>query len=239
MPPHFHILTIALDSRQSGRDFWQMKFAAIWLCLAFAVAGTAIAQGIITPTNHIELFNGRDFTGWTFYMKSNADPALAWTVTNGVIHCAGKPSGYLRTVQAYSNYALTVEWRFVKIAPKADNTGILVHMQLPDKVWPPCVQVHGKHDNQGDLIFMAGAECKEHKGMDANAPVPKQGPSNEKPVGEWNNYEMVCSGSDVKAYVNGKFMNEATECTVTAGAIGFQSEGGEFEIRKVFLEPLK
>ena len=228
-----------LDSRQSGRDFSRMKSAIIWLCLAFAVAGTATAQEIITPTNSIELFNGRDFTGWTFCMKSNADSMKTWSITNGVIHCTGKPNGYLRTQQAYRDYQLTVEWRFVKIAPKADNTGILVHMQLPAKVWPTCVQVQGKHDNQGDLIFMAGAESKEHRGMDANTPVPKHGPSNEKPVGEWDTVKTVCDGNDVKACVNGKFMNEGTECTVTAGAIGFQSEGGEFEIRKVSLEPLK
>jgi Domain of Unknown Function (DUF1080) len=209
------------------------------LCFVLAPANFCTAQDVITPTNHIELFNGRDFTGWTFCMRSNADPALAWTVTNGVIHCTGKPTGYLRTKQDYRDYKLTVEWRFVKVAPRADNTGVLLHMQLPDEVWPPCIQAQGKYSNQGDWILMAGAECKEHKGMDANAPVPKQGPSNEKPVGEWNNYEMVCSGSDVKAYVNGKFMNEATECTITSGTIGFQSEGGEFEIRKVFLEPLK
>ena len=197
------------------------------------------AQPAISPTQRIELFNGKDFTGWTFCLRSNADPALAWTVTNGVIHCTGKPSGYLRTVQAYSNYALTVEWRFVKIAPKADNTGILVHMQMPDKVWPPCVQVQGKHDNQGDLIFMAGAESKEHRGMDANTPVPKRGPANEKPVGEWDTNVTVCTGNSVKACINGKFMNETTECTISSGFVGIQSEGGDIEIRKVFLEPLK
>jgi len=49
----------------------------------------------------------------------------------------------------------------------------------------------------------------------------------------------VCSGDRIQAYVNGKLMNEGTECTVTAGFIGFQSEGGEFEIRKVSLAPLK
>jgi hypothetical protein len=239
MPPHFHILTIALDSRQSGRDFSRMKFTFILFCLALAPAATATAQDAITPTNHIELFNGKDFSGWTFCMRSNANPALAWTVTNGVIHCAGKPTGYLRTVQSYGDYILTVEWRFVKIAPKADNTGVLVHMQLPDKVWPPCVQVQGKHDNQGDLIFMAGAESKVHRGMDANMPVPKHGPANEKPVGEWDTVKTVCDGNDVKAYVNGKFMNEGTGCTLSSGFIGFQSEGGEIEIRKVFLEPLK
>lgn len=209
------------------------------LCFALAPANFCTAQDVITPTNHIELFNGKDFSGWTFCMRSNADPTLAWTVTNGVIHCTGKPNGYLRTKQSYRDYTLTVEWRFVKIAPKADNTGVLVHMQLPDKVWPMCIQNQGKHNNQGDLIYMAGAESREHKGMDANTPVPKQGPANEKPVGEWDTILTVCSGNDVKAYVNGKLMNEGTECTISSGFIGFQSEGGEIEIRKVFLEPLK
>jgi hypothetical protein len=75
--------------------------------------------------------------------------------------------------------------------------------------------------------------------MDANTPVPKQGPSNEKPVGEWDTILTVCSGNDVKACVNGKLMNEGTGCTISSGFIGFQSEGGDIEIRKVFLEPLK
>jgi hypothetical protein len=211
----------------------------ILFCLTSGLAQNSPAPAIITPASRFVLFNGRDFNGWTFCMRSNAEPALAWTVTNGVIHCTGKPTGYLRTALAYHNYALTVEWRFVKVAPKADNTGILVHLQQPDQVWPVCVQVQGKHDNQGDLIFMAGAEAKEHRGKDANTPVPKNGPANEKPAGDWNTVKTVCAGGNVTAYVNGKLMNEATECTVTAGAIGFQSEGAEFEIRKVFLEPLK
>jgi len=212
------------------------------LCFALVSAISAIAQDskpAITPTKHIELFNGKDFSGWTFCMRTNGDSSQTWIVTNGVIHCTGKPNGYLRTKQDYRDYQLTVEWRFVRVAPKADNTGILVHMQLPDKVWPRCIQNQGKHNNQGDLIYMAGAESKEHKGMDANTPVPKQGPSNEKPVGEWDTILTVCSGNDVKAYVNGKLMNEGTECTISSGFIGFQSEGGEIEIRKVFLEPLK
>ena len=42
-----------------------------------------------------------------------------------------------------------------------------------------------------------------------------------------------------RAIINGKVLNEGTECTVTNGAIGIQSEGAEFEIRKMFAEPLK
>ena len=191
------------------------------------------------PTNHIELFNGKDFSGWTFCMKDNADPMQTWSVTNGVIHCTGKPSGYLRTTEAYSNYVLTVVWRFIKITPKADNTGVLVHIQSPDKIWPECVQVQGKYDHQGDLFLMAGAESQEHQGMDANTPLPKHGESAERPVGVWNICEAVCSGNDVKAYVNGKFMNETTQCTVSSGCIGIQSEGGDIEICRIYLESLR
>jgi hypothetical protein len=216
-----------------------MKSAAIAFYLTLALAGTAAAGGVITPANRVELFNGKDFMGWTFASRGTNAPADTWTVTNGVIHCTGKPAGYLRTTQSYGNYALTVEWRFVKIAPKADNTGILVHMQLPDKVWPACIQIQGKHDNQGDLIFMAGAESKEHLGKDANTPVVKNGPSNEKPVGGWDTVRTECNSNGVKTWVNNKLMNQAIGCTVTGGFIGFQSEGAEFEIRKVLLEPLK
>ena len=231
-----------------------MKSAAIWLCLMFAFVGTAGAQKItvtsVVPTNsivlfkvpagHLNLFNGKDFTGWTFCMKSNADPALTWTVTNGVIHCNGAAVGYLRTEQKYSGYKLAVEWRFVKVTPKANNTGVLVHMQLPDQVWPPCVQNQGKSGRQGDLFVMAGAECREHLalGKDANTPVALRGDPNENAVGEWNTNLTVCSGNDVQAIINGKLLNEITECTVTNGFIGIQSEGADFEIRKVSLDPL-
>ncbi len=199
----------------------------------------ARAENAMNATNHTELFNGKDFSGWTFCMRDNADPMQTWSVTNGVIHCTGTPSGYLRTARAYSNYVLIVVWRFIKIAPKADNTGVLVHIQSPDKVWPECVQVQGKHEHQGDLFLMAGAESREHQGTDANTPLPKHGPAAEKPVGEWNTCQVICPGNDVKAYINGRFMNETTQCTISSGFIGIQSEGGDIEIRRIYLEPVK
>lgn len=217
-----------------------MKYAAIIFCLVLALS-KAVAQDVITPTSHIELFNGTNFDGWTFCMKNDADPMQTWSITNGVIHCTGTPIGYLRTKQSYSNYVVTVEWRFREVTPKANNTGVLVHMQLPDAVWPMCVQNQGKSGRQGDLFVMMGAECKEHLalGKDANTPVAFTGPSAEHPVGEWDTNVTVCAGNDVKAIINGKFMNEITECTISSGFVGIQSEGGDIEIRKMYLEPLK
>jgi hypothetical protein len=216
-----------------------MKSVAVILCLAFALS-TIAAQEIITPTNRIELFNGTNFDGFTFCMRSNAAPEKTWSVTNGVIHCNGSAIGYLRTIQDFQNYTVTVEWRFLKVTPHANNTGVLVHMQSPpDQVWPPCIQNQGKSGRQGDLIFMSGAESKEHKGMAAAKPVPLRGEPNENAVGEWNTNVTICAGNDVKAVINGKLLNEGTECTVTNGAVGIQSENADFEIRKMYLEPLK
>lgn len=223
-----------------------MKFTAIFTGLMVALLENAPAQegdSTYPPAhsreNEVALFNGHDFSGFTFCMKDHADPRQTWSVTNGVIHCTGQPAGYLRTTQNYSNYWLTIEWRFVKIAPQADNTGILVHIQPPDQIWPPCVQVQGRHGRLGDLFLMAGAEAKEHKGMDKNTPVPMRGPSVEKPVGEWNKAETVCLHHHVESFINEKFANEVTECTLNDGFIGIQSEGGEIEIRSIYFSPLK
>lgn len=222
-----------------------MKSIVAGVFLAALLAASVTAQDAApsyTPPsreNEVALFNGRDFSGFTFCMKDHADPFQTWSVTNGVIHCTGQPVGYLRTTQSYSNYFLTVEWRFVKIAPQADNTGILVHLQLPDKIWPQCVQVQGRHGHQGDLFLMAGAEAKEHQGLDANTPVPLRGDSAEKPVGEWNKAETICVNHTITSFINGELKNEITECTLNAGFIGIQSEGGEIEIRSMYFSPLK
>lgn len=191
----------------------------------------------IKPSAHIELFNGTNLADWTFVARSNAAAAGTWSVSNGVIHCAGRPAGYARTVKEYCEYKLTVEWRFVKVAPKADNTGIFLHINPPDKVWPTCIECQGQSGRQGELRLNGDATCRDHLTPDARQLSSSQ-PANEKPVGEWNTLQAECSGDAIKLFINGKLMNEASGCSVVSGAIGIQSEGGEIEVRKIFIEPL-
>jgi hypothetical protein len=209
--------------------------------LVLAFVPTCFAADLpaaIVPAQRIELLNGKDFTGWTFCLRSNTEPAKTFTVTNGLVHCTGQPFGYMRTEKSYRNYRLTIEWRFVKVAPSADNTGVFVHLQPPDQVWPTCIENQGQYQHQGDYVLMSGATCKVRDAVQTRMARTLEA-QNEKPPGEWNSYEIVCSGNTLKTYVNGKLMNEATECSVSSGAIGLQSEGGEYEVRKVSLEPLK
>ena len=197
-------------------------------------AAAAEPEDAITPPSRIELFNGRDFTGWTFCLKSNAEPAKTWSVTNGAIVCTGRPTGYARTEKNYRDFQLTVEWRFTK----PGNTGALVFMQEPDKVWPNCIECQGMHDHMGDFWLQGGAKANETPNMSRNG-IKMLQPSNESPVGEWTTFQVVCRSNTVEIIVNGKSMNKITGCNAASGHIGLQSEGAAMEVRKVFLEPLK
>lgn len=212
-------------------------FVASLLLLSAPVFGQDAGTPIV-PSGRIDLFNGKDLTGWNVTLRNNAEPTKTFSVANGVIHCTGQPFGYARTEKSFRDYKLTVQWRFVKVAPKADNSGIFVNIQLPDKVWPPCVECQGQHGRQGDLRMNGGATAKGHETRQTvNADA--QGTPNEKPVGEWNTFVVECSGDSVKLWTNGEFRNEISGCSVASGPIGIQSEGGEIEIRKIFVEPLR
>ena len=60
----------------------------------------------------------------------------------------------------------------------------------------------------------------------------------EKPVGEWNRYDIVLDGSKLTVAVNGEKVNEAVDCEVLSGPVGIQSEGGEIHFRKIELTPI-
>jgi len=219
-------------------------------CLVSLISACLLAMGAasmthaadlpapISPTERVDLFNGKDFSGWTFCFSNNVEPSVTFTVTNGVIHCTGQLFSYVRTEKSFRDYKLTVEWRFVKTAPRADNTGVFVHVQTPDKVFPTCYENQGQYHHHGDIILMPGATCNEHQGKGIQSARMKQ-PQNENAVGEWNTYEVVCKGDTITNFVNGKQMNQIEGCNLTSGAIALQSEGGEWEARKVFIEPLK
>lgn len=187
----------------------------------------------------VELFNGTNFDGWTFCMKTNADPMQTWSVGDGVIHCTGRPYGYARTTQTYHDYKLTCVWRFVKVAPHADNTGIFVHIQPPDVVWGACVECQGEYQHQGDFILHVGVGADGHPAGKKSIFLHQNGPANENPVGDWGTNTVVCRGSAVDLYVNGKKMNSITGCNFSSGYVGIQSEGGEIEVKRLSLEPLK
>lgn len=69
--------------------------------------------------------------------------------------------------------------------------------------------------------------------------VKKFKDSSEKPLGHWNNYDIICKDDRVVVLVNGVLQNVATRCSVTSGKICVQSEGTPIEYRNIYIEPLE
>ena len=61
----------------------------------------------------------------------------------------------------------------------------------------------------------------------------------EKPPGQWNRLEAICSGGDVTYFVNGVKVMEGRDGSYTSGKLLFQSEGAEIFFRLIELHPLK
>jgi len=206
------------------------------------LAAAFLLSSVLHAAEPQALFNGKDLAGWTF---DSIDPKIeaksVWSVADGILICKGRPPGLMRTEKEFSNYELTVEWRWAPDG-KSGNSGVLIHASKPKElfVWPKSIEVQLAADNAGDFwtigetLTVAGGEPQGN----GRRWVKKAG-STEKPPGEWNTMRIRCEGAKLTTWVNGTLMNEATGLSATKGAICLQSEDKEVHFRKVELKPIE
>jgi len=188
------------------------------------------------------LFNGKNLEGWTIYLESEmVKPEEFFYVNDGMIETIGVPVGYARTNKEFENYKLHVEWRYPE---EPTNSGILLHVNGPDLIWVSHYQAQLKYENAGDFIVhgvgnkVTIRDTVYTSTADVKPLIPKMHPTNEKPAGEWNSYDITCKGNTIEISVNGLLQNVATNCSLTKGGIGLQAEGSKIQFRNMWIEPL-
>jgi hypothetical protein len=208
------------------------------------LAGLAGCQGggeSASKGKKVVLWNGQDFSGWErVLVDPTVDVNDVWWVRGDAIYCKGQPNGYLRTASRHDNYRLHVEWRWPETP---SNSGVLLHMNGPDKVWPECIECQLKAGNAGDFVLMngTGLTVDGTDYQDASRQfvvIPKKAATSEKPAGQWNSYDIHCKGGSIRVYVNGVLQNEGAGASPMTGYIGLQSEGSPIEFRNIYLLPL-
>ncbi|KAB1154031.1 3-keto-disaccharide hydrolase [Flavobacterium luteum] len=211
----------------------------IFLILALNVSAQSNHQTAnkvsILPEKKIELFDGKGLSDWTFV---TTDPKVildsVWSVNKGVVECQGKPNGYIRTVLSYHDYQLHLEWCF---PTGPGNSGVFLHSNGPDKVWPNCFEVQLLSGKAGDIRCNGGSLVQELT-TDSPKAVPHSQSSTEKPVGEWNSCDVVCRGNTITVRINSVLQNQVTRTSANSGSIALQAEGKLVEFRNLYLEPL-
>ena len=194
----------------------------------------------IVPKEKKMLWNGRDFVGWKLYTREpDHDVTKTWSSENALLRCEGEPAGYMRTEKDYADYLLHVEWRWPE---KGGNNGVLVHMSGEDQVWPKSLECQLHSGNAGDFWVIGGIETAEHAKGGARVKgrrTLKLKDSSEKPLGQWNVYDIICKDDWIVVVVNGVLQNVATKCSDKSGKICLQSEGTPIEYRNIYIEPLE
>lgn len=200
-----------------------------------ATPPTAPAPSAAKPTA-IALFDGKSLAGWKPFLPEG-DPAKVWSVKDGALICTGNPVGYLVTEKEYESFELTLEWRFDPMMG-AGNSGVLLRVQQPDKVWPTSVEAQLHSENAGDIWNIGNVPMKADPARTDGRRTRKMHPTNEKRLGEWNRYRIVLDGGKLELYVNDLLQNVATDVEVRPGRIALQSEGAHIEFRAIELTPL-
>jgi hypothetical protein len=185
----------------------------------------------------VRLFNGKDLTGWKACLPDNKKMEDVWSVADGILVCLGKPNGYIRTETDYTNYVLKVEWRFNPVTKVPGNSGVLLRVQPPDKLWPKSIEAQLESGNAGDFWNIDEFQMKVDPARTQGRNTKKTHGA-ERPVGEWNEYEITVNHGDITLKVNGEVLNEAHEAQEIPGKIALQSEGAEIHFRNIRLSPL-
>jgi hypothetical protein len=201
----------------------------------------------------ISLFDGKTTKGWHSYGKTTAGEA--WKVEDGSIHLdAGKglSAGDIVTDESFDDFDLKLEWKI----SKNGNSGVIFFIQDDPKkyeqIWftGPEMQVL---DNDG---HPDGKIIKHRAGNLYDLIEGKEGVV--KPVGEWNQVEIISNKGKLDLLLNGvtvvsttlgddnwkklvtgsKFKTKPDFGKIFSGHIGLQDHGNEVWFRDIKIKKL-
>lgn len=177
------------------------------------LAGSLLAAPL--EKGFTSLFNGRDLDGWTpingraKYVVQN-DQIIGTTER-------GSPNTFLSTDKHYSNFDLRFQ---VKLEDDELNSGCQVRSNSSQDYRKG--QVHGYQVEIESLTGTAGFVYDE--GRRGWLSTDRSGAEKKKAYkkGEWNDFRIVCSGDEIKTWVNGVQIAEVKDGLTSSGFIGLQ-----------------
>ena len=126
------------------------------ICLISLIAFGSCKQETKAPVTTtdsaewIELYNGKDFTGWKAVENDST-----WTITDGVMQAHGKRSHLFyvgdQLKDGFKNFELYAQVKTFKLA----NSGIYFHTEMQGEGWPSKgfeIQVNNSHIGEGDYV---------------------------------------------------------------------------------------
>lgn len=214
-----------------------------------ALAGPATRGGendVRPPEGFVALFNGHDLAGWRVPEGDSGH----WKVVDGVIdydaESQARGDKSLWTERSYGDFELRLDWR-LKEAPyinrhvpyilpdgshARDFQGKEIHLAIPDADSGVLLRGSGHHQvnvwcwpiGSGELMYGLRSDPKTPAGLRTLLTPRTQA---DRPVGEWNRFEITLRGDSVKVVLNDEVVIPGVRLPALAagGPIGLQHHG--------------
>ena len=163
----------------------------------------------------VSIFDGKTLDGWQ-------DGATGYEAKNGVLVCTKKGRG-LRTKKEYGNFVFRFEY---KLQPGGNN-GVDVRgmeIQILDDDAPKHARLKA---------------CQYHGSIYCRVPAKR---GHQKPIGQWNQQEILVKGRHVKVTLNGVVIVDAetdhSALSRARGPIGFKGHREHVEFRNLRIKEL-
>lgn len=209
-----------------------MKRIASWM----ALGGLLITAGIAeekSDDGFVEMFNGKDLTGW--------QTTGNWMIEDGyVLTLKPRPGesgwqrydAYIFTTRKYKDFIIDLEFKF----EKAGNSGVFLRVDDPKSPVDTGFEVQ--------ILDTYGKQNVGHH--DCGGVIRTSGPSKNmvKPAGEWNHYTITVDGSHLTVVLNGEKIQDLDlsqgpmKDRPMEGYIGFQDEAKRVWYRNVRIKEL-
>ncbi len=183
--------------------------------LSIILAAVLLLAGIGTAAEEkgkwVELFNGKDLTGWKV-IHCDID------VQDGCMLIKGG-NGVVRPEKVFKDFVFELEWK----ALKPDNWDSGIYFRCVDPV--------------GDYPWPRRYQANMRKGMEGNVDDLKGAKSTGLvKAGEWNHFKLTVVGTTAELEINGKHAWKADGLKDLEGFISLQAEvpgGGQFLFRNI------
>ncbi|MDZ4817569.1 MAG: DUF1080 domain-containing protein [Planctomycetota bacterium] len=206
-----------------------------------ATADSSPLKPLTTDEGFVDLYNGKDFTGWEIDgTKENKNAAgelvPIWNITDGIIHCRGTGFGFLRSEKQYTDFALAVEYRMLP----GCNSGIGIrHKKFKEGKDRPSYSGY-----EVQILDDAGKEPR----VKSTASLYRYVAPTSLPVkkaGEWNVMIIQCVGTKIKITLNDIVVMDIDQTDYPEikdkplkGHVSLQNHGQAIEFRRVQLKDL-
>jgi len=194
----------------------------------------------------VPLFNGSDLTGWT-YGKDNAGAlrkaGAGYQIRDGSLYCTVADGGNLFTEKEYGDFVMRLEF---KLTPSANN-GVAIRSPLNGNPAYEGIEIQVLDDTAEKY---AKLRPEQYHGSVYDLVAAERG--HLKPLGEWNQEEIIAQGRHITVKLNGHTIVDANlddvkdEAKVkkhpglhrASGHIGLLGHGADVEFRNLRIKEM-